>query len=133
MQYSAAKYIFLCVLRFVQVPTLTLNCTNAIIHQKTRLFESFTEKKKNQFVQLSTLTLKCTNAIFHHKARLFECFEVENPVCESVNSDIKLHKCGIPQQNTSFYCFRNENQLCANANSDVKLHKCNNSSQNTSF
>ena len=30
---------------FVQMPTLTLNCTNAIIHRKTRIFDCFTVKK----------------------------------------------------------------------------------------
>ena len=84
-------------------------------------------------MQLSTLTLNCTNAIFQNKTRHVECFAVENPICESVDSDLKLHKCGIPQQNTSFYGFTVENQLCARANSDVKLHKCNNPSKTRLF
>ena len=45
MRYPTAKHVFLCVLSwkicFVQVPTLTLNCTNLVIHRRTRLFECF--------------------------------------------------------------------------------------------
>ena len=84
-------------------------------------------------MQLSTLTLNCTNAIFQNKTRHSECFAVEKPICESGDSDLKLHKCGIPQQNTSFYGFTVENQLCASAISDVKLHKCNNPSKTRLF
>ena len=68
-------------------------------------------------MQLSTLILNYTNAILNHKTCLFECFEVEYPICASVNSDLKLHKCGILLQNTSFCTFYGENQLCASANS----------------
>ena len=77
-------------------------------------------------MQLSTLTLNCTNAIFHNKTRHFECFAVENLICVSVNTALKLRKCEVPLQNTCCFGFTVENQLCASPNSDVKLHKCNN-------
>ena len=131
MRYSTAKHVFLCVLRrkisFVQVPTLTSNYTNAIIHRKRRLFECFSVE--NWFVQLSPLTFNCTNEIFHYNTSFFECFALKTPICASVNYYLKLHKCGISPQNT----FLVENQLCASAKSDFKLHKCDNTSQNTSF
>ena len=88
---------------FVQIPTLTLNCTNAIIHRKHVFL--IVLQWKNRFVQLPTLTLNRTNAIFHIKTRIFECFGVENPIYASVNSGLILHKCGIPQQKTSFCSF----------------------------
>ena len=111
----------------MQVPTLTSNYTNAIIHRKRRLFECFSVE--NWFVQLSPLTFNCTNEIFHYNTSFFECFALKTPICASVNYYLKLHKCGISPQNT----FLVENQLCASAKSDFKLHKCDNTSQNTSF
>ena len=112
---------------------------------------------KIRFVQLSTLNLNCTKAMFHHKTPLFECFAIENPISARVNSDLKLYKCDIPSQNTSFCAFCSgksasykcqlwleiaqmqkiyrkiclfefctvENSICATVNSDIKLHKCN--------
>ena len=64
---------------------------------------------------------------------VFECFAVESPICASANSDLKLHKCDIPPQNTSFLEFTVKNQICATFNSEFKLHKCNVPPQNTSF
>ena len=84
-------------------------------------------------MQLSTLTLNCTNAIFHNKTRHFECFADENLICESVNTALKLRKCGVSLQNPSCFGFTVENQLCASANSDVKLHKCINPSKTRIF
>ena len=84
-------------------------------------------------MQLSTLTFNCTNAIFHNKTRLFECFAIENLICVSVNTALKLRKSEVPLQNTSCFGFTVENQLCASANSDVKLHKCNNLSKTRHF
>ena len=56
-------------------------------------------------MQLSTLTLNCTNEIFHNKTGLFEYFAVENSICANVTYDLKLLKCGISPQNTSFCAF----------------------------
>ena len=135
MQYSTTKHVFLNVLqwkiRFVQVSTLTWNCTNAVFQRKTRCFVCFTVKNqlcasadsifkshtcdylsqnvylsvlrwKTRFVQLLTFILICTNEIFHHKIHLFECFAVENPICASVKCDLILHKCVFPPQNAYF-------------------------------
>ena len=115
MRYYSGKYVFLCVLQgklsFVQVPTLTLNSANVIIHRKTLLFECFT--KENPICAIVYSNLNYTNSIFHHKTRLFECFEVENQICASVNSDLTLHKSGIPAQNTSFCTFQGrKSALC---------------------
>ena len=75
---------------------MSLNCTDAVFHSKTRLVDCFTVKIS--FVYLSTLALNCTNVIFHNKTPLFECFAKENLICASVNSDFNSHKCGIPLQ-----------------------------------
>ena len=120
--------------QFVQMSSLTLNCTIEIFHHKTRFFKCFSVqnlicasvnsnlklhifsilpknvfswdlKWKISFVQVPTLTLNCKNAITHYKTRLFDCFTVEKLICATVNSNFKLHKCNIPQQNTSFLVF----------------------------
>ena len=107
IRYYTAKQVFLWVLQwkssFVQLPTLSLTCTNAIIHHK-HVFLSIL-KREIRFVQLSSLILNRTHGIFHYKKPLFKCFEVDNWICASVDPDLKLHKCGIPLQNTSFCAF----------------------------
>ena len=59
------------------------------------------------FVQVSTLTLNCINMLIHRKKLLFYCFVMDNPGCASFYSDLKLHKCCIPLQSTSFCAFNN--------------------------
>ena len=84
IRYYTSKYVFLCVLRW-----------------------------KISFVHVLTLTLNCANAIIHGKTRLFECFTVENPICATVYSNFKLHKCNIPPQNMSFWVFwSRKSDLC---------------------
>ena len=105
LHYFTSKHAFLCVLlwkiSFVQFPTLTLNCTNALIHLKTRLFEYF---------KIGKTIFKTVNPDF----KLYKCnilrqntsfwvFAVQNPISANVNFDLKLQKCGIPQENTSFW------------------------------
>ena len=62
---------------------------------------------KIKFVQESTLTLTSTNAIIHSKTRFFPVFYNREFDLGCVNSDLKLHKCDIPLQNTSFCAFNN--------------------------
>ena len=62
--------VLLWKLSFVRVPTLTLNCTNAIIHRNKDVFLSVLQRKI-RFVQLSTLTLNCTNAIYSTTKHVF--------------------------------------------------------------
>lgn len=98
---------------------MTLNCTNAILHYKIRLWAFCRGKSdmckcqlwlefaqvrystaehvlfrvlqwKIRFVQLSTLNLNCTNAMYHHKTPLFECFATENLISASVNSIVQM-------------------------------------------
>ena len=87
-----AKHVFLSVAqwktRFMQLSTMTLNCTNAIFHHKARLFRVL--KSKNRFMQVLTLIWNCKNAVFHSKTRLFVHFEVENQLFASAYSDFKL-------------------------------------------
>ena len=127
----------------MQLSTLTINCTNEIFHNKSSLFEYFKVenlicasvnydlkfhkcgnslqntsfcafyKWKISFVQVPTLTINCTNAITHRKTRLFDCFTVKQPICATVKSDFKSHKCKISQQNGYFCVFcRGKPDLC---------------------
>ena len=166
-----------------------------IFLSENKSFCAFCCRKIASF-EVPTLTWNCTNAIIYCKTRLFEWCTVENPICETLNFDLKLHKCNILQLNTSIWefcdgksdlckcqlwleiakmgysiakhvflcvlwwkisflqvqtrisnstiaiihrhtrlveCFTVENQICATVNSDFQLHKWNIPQQNTFF
>ena len=108
MRYSTAQKFLLCIsqwkVSFVQVPTLTLNCTNTIVHRKIRLFECFTAENPICANANSDFKLHKCN-IIHNKTRLFECFTVKKPIYAKVHPDLKMHKWGMSWQITSFYKF----------------------------
>ena len=77
--------------------TLTLNCTNAIIHRKTRLFECLTVEKPICETVNSDFKVFCCGKSDVCKYQLW--LEIAQERYS------KLHKCNIPPQNTSFIVF----------------------------
>ena len=48
---------------------------------------------------------------------------MENPICVSVNLDLKQLKYDDPWQNMFFYQVAIENPICVNVNPDIKQNK----------
>ena len=91
----------------VQVPTLTLKCTNLVIHRRTRLFECFiVENPISATVNFDFKLHKCNIPPQNTSYQVF-CGK-KNPIYASVNPDLKLQKCSISPQNTSFCAFYSE-------------------------